>query len=587
MKNLPVLRSTIVRTILFGFLLTILPAFVLCTASEVWTIHALQRETEATYSTKISITSEAFSDNLSTLQAAASTLMLERKVISISAQPADRIDLYALHDFSDWLKLQFSSVFMDSEIIVVFPRQGMAVSSKLGVDRLEKYSSLGDLSSLSAAQTSWQLRPSCRQPDRQCLSMIMGYVRPEQSFPIVILEIASGELTRQMNNLLIPDVRMQSAFLRDTRGEFFTVDPSGLLSEELISALREDIKGSDGVSPYYEKAGGASLKVTPIYLPDMSCVIGVVFSEREIFQPILNIIGLLILIVVLGVAASAGYLLLVYRKVYSPVQLLTDSMRQVAGGDLSICVQVKEKDEFGFLAEQFNLMTQRLNKLMDETYLLEIRLQKAQIRFLRSQINPHFLSNSLFYIYNMIKSQELDSAADMTVYLGKYYRLGTRLDSLKLPLSQEVENIRLYLKIHQIRMTGRFSFTCQVRDGLEDFEIPTLSLQTIVENAVQHAFRKLDAPARVDVLACREDGDILLKVEDNGSGIPEDELQAILERLERPENMDELHGLQNVYFRVMTMFGGDTSFRIEPALPHGTRVVIRIKDKSTALEGGN
>lgn len=587
MKSLPVLRSTIVRTILFGFLLTIVPAFILCVISEVWTIRTLQSETEATYSTKITITTETFSDNLSTLQATASPLLLEHEVISIAAQPADHINLYTLHDFSNRLKLQFSSTFMGADVIVVFPQQGMAVSSKLGVDKLEKYPALKDLSALPAAQASWQLRPSYRQPERQCLSMLMGYVRPEQSFPVVILEIDCTELARQMDNLLIPDIHMQSVFFSDVRGEFFTVDPSGLLSDEVISALRENTKSTVNPIPYYENAGKTPLKVTPVYLSDMGCVLGVAFSEKEIFQPILNIIILLVLIVALGVAASLMYLFLVYRKVYSPIQALTDSMQKVADGDLTVSVPVKGKNEFSFLAERFNHMTQRLNKLVEESYLLKIRLQKAQIRFLRSQINPHFLSNSLFSIYNMIKSQELDSAADMTVYLGKYYRLGTRLDSLKLPLSQEVENIRLYLKIHQIRMSGRFSFTCQVRDGLDDFEIPTLSLQTIVENAVQHAFRKLDAPARVEVLACREDGDILLRVEDNGSGIPGDELQAILERLERPESMDELHGLQNVYFRVMTMFGEDTSFRIEPVLPHGTRVVIRIKDKSTALEGGN
>lgn len=571
-------RSTIVRTVLLGFMLTIVPAFILCVASEVWTIRALQSETEATYSTKITITTETFSDNLSTLQATASTLLLEHEVISIAAQPEDNIDLYTLHDFSNRLKLQFSSTFMDADVIVVFPQQGMAVSSKLGVDKLEKYPALKDLSALSAVQASWQLRPSYRHPERQCLSMMMGYVRPEQSFPIVILEIDCSELSRQMNNLLIPDINMQSAFFSDVQGEFFTVDQPGLLSGEVIDALRRNTKNTADPIPYYENAGITPLKVTPVYLSDMGCVIGVAFSENEIFQPILNIILLLILIAALGVAASLMYLFLVYRKVYSPIQSLTDSMRKVADGDLSVSVPVRGKNEFSFLAEQFNLMTHRLNKLVEESYLLEIRLQKAQIRFLRSHINPHFLSNSLFCIYNMIKSQEPDSAADMAVYLGKYYRIGAQLDSLKLPLAQEVDNIRMYLKIHQIRMNGRFSFSCEVQEGLEDFEIPTLSLQTIVENSVLHAFRKLNAPAHVNVRAYHENENIILEVEDNGSGIPQEELDAILGRLSRPESLDELHGLQNVYFRVMTMFGETTSFQIEPVAPHGTRISIRIKN---------
>ena len=579
MSAFPVTKSTIVRTILFGFLLTILPAFILCMASEVWTIGALQRETEATYSTKITITSEAFSHNLSTLQAAASTLLLEHDVVAIAAQPPERMDLYALSKFSALLKLQYSSAFMGAEVIVAFPQHGVVVSSKNGVDKLEKYPMLEDFQSLEGTSASWQLRPSYRQPERRCLSMLMGYVRPEQSFPVVILEIDCDQLTRQMNNLLIPEVLMQSAFFCDVRGEFFTLDQSGLLSEEVLAALWEETKSGINSGSYYEDAGRTRLKVTPVYLPNMGCVMGVAFSEKEIFQPILIIISILISAAVLGVVSSIVYLFLVYKKVYSPVQLLTDSMQKAASGDLSVSVPVKGNNEFSFLAEQFNYMIQRLQKLVDETYLLEIRLRKAQIRFLRSHINPHFLSNSLFYIYNMIKSQELDSAADMAVYLGRYYRLGAQLDSLKLPLSQEVDNISLYLKIHQIRMSGCFSFSCFVQDGLEDFEIPTLSLQTIVENAMTHAFRKLNAPARVDVRACREEDSIILEVSDNGSGIPQEELEAILSRLQRPENMDELHGLQNVYFRVMTMFGEDTEFKIEPALPHGTRVTIRIQSR--------
>ncbi len=577
MSAFPMTKSTIVRTILFGFLLTIPPAFILCIVSEVWTIRALQRETETTYSTKITITSEAFSDNLSTLQASASTLLLEHDVIAIAAQSPERVDLYALSQFSALLKLQFSSAFMDADVIVAFPQQGMAVSSKRGVDKLEKYPQLEDFQSLEGTQPTWQLRPSYRQPERKCLSMLMGYVRPEQSFPVVILEIDCGELARQMDNLFIPDILMQSAFFCDVQGEFFTLDQPGLLSEEALGSLREGTKSDMSLGFYYEDVGSTRLKVTPVHLPDMGCVMGVAFSEREIFQPILNIISILIFAAVLGVVSSLVYLFLVYRKVYSPVQLLTDSMQKAAGGDLSVSVQVKGNNEFSFLAEQFNYMIQRLQKLVEETYLLEIRLRKAQIRFLRSHINPHFLSNSLFYIYNMIKSQEPDSAADMAVYLGRYYRLGAQLDSLKLPLSQEADNISLYLKIHQIRMSGRFSFSCCVQEGLEDFEIPTLSLQTIVENAMTHAFRKLNAPARVDLRACREDDSVILEVSDNGSGIPPEELDAILSRFQRAESMEELHGLQNVYFRVMTMFGKDTEFKIEPVLPHGTRVTIRIK----------
>ncbi len=576
MKNFSMRQSTIVRTTLLGFLVTVLPMFILCIIAEFWTIQALQKETQETYSTKLSMTSEVFSDNLETLQSTASKLLLDHDVVSMTAQPRDHMNLYAFADFRDQLQLQFSSSFMNADVIVVFPAQGLAVSSKRGVDKLEKYPGLSDISILEKTPALWSLQPSYRDPQRQTLSVQMGYVRPEQSFPIVIIEIAQEELTRQMENLLLPGVTVQSAFFRDIGGRSFVVGTQQILSDNELDLLAERLRTVKDIEPYYKSSGDIRLRVSPVYLPYLCGVIGVAFDETEILQPIFQTIYLLVALVVFGVLTSAAYLCVVYRKVYYPMHMLTEYMKKVAKGDLTARIQVMGHNEFEVLADQFNHMTQKLSDLMKQTYSLEIELRKAQVRFLRSQINPHFLSNSLFCVYNMIKSCNLDSAADMVVYLGKYYRLGVRLDDLKLPLEQEMENIRLYLKIHQLRMAGNFSFTCEICDGLEEFQVPSLSLQTVVENAVQHAFKKKTGPAQVDVAAYTEPGSVILSVTDNGSGIPREELDAIRFRIDEPEQGDELHGLQNVSNRMRLLFGAGVKFTISLAEPHGTAVVIRI-----------
>lgn len=92
----------------------------------------------------------------------------------------------------------------------------------------------------------------------------------------------------------------------------------------------------------------------------------------------------------------------------------------------------------------------------------------------------------------------------MAIYLGQYYRIGAHLDKQELTLAQEVENILPYLKIHQIRMSGGLEFTCDIQPGLEDFEIPCLSLQSLVENSITHAFNKIQQSAYLKIQAVRE-----------------------------------------------------------------------------------
>lgn len=153
------------------------------------------------------------------------------------------------------------------------------------------------------------------------------------------------------------------------------------------------------------------------------------------------------------------------------------------------------------------------------------------------------------------------------------------MDKQELTLGQEVENIIPYLKIHQIRMGGSLDFNCDIQAGLEGFEIPCLSLQSLVENAITHAFTKTGKNAYLNIQAVREGGFVLLSVEDNGSGIDSDTREDILRRLQNSDDDGVFHGLQNVYARLRLLHGEQVSISIEPIPSGGTRVCLRIPDK--------
>lgn len=573
-KKMSFFQSTIVRTVFGGFLLIILPLTTLSSFCLSWGAEHLQDEMTRSYYSSAKIVSESLSDSLLTLQNTAATYLLDDECIRLSAVSAAEPNYFSLARFHSRIRQQFLSSFLEADMTCVFPAQQLAVSTKNGVDHLSRYPLLSDLEELGRSQPAWALRPSYRDPEKQCLSIAIGYVHAAQTRPVIILEISEEALDSQLSGLLPESSGVQASFFLDYQGAWTASDPSGYLTEAAIEDVPGHMESGDIFST--AEANGKYLRIVPVQMDDIRCVLGIAFDEQIILAPVTFMKRVLTVLLITGFLLTTAYLLHGYRKVYIPTQMLVSSMERLALGELSVRVDQKLKGEFQVLAENFNSTAQRLETLVKEKYLAEVKLKSAQVNFLRSQINPHFLYNSLFNLYNMIKSQELDNAADMAIYLGQYYRIGAHLDKQELTLAQEVENILPYLKIHQIRMSGGLEFTCDIQPGLEDFEIPCLSLQSLVENSITHAFNKIQQSAYLKIQAVREGDFVALSVEDNGSGIDEADKEAILRRLENYNEEGEVHGLQNIYARLHLLHGEQVSLSIEPAEPRGTRVCLRI-----------
>lgn len=576
-KKLSFFQSTIVRTVFVCFLLTIVPITFLCSACLDWGAGLLQDEVTHSYYSSTKIVSDSLSDNLITLQNAAAAYLLDDECITLSGISASKPNLYFFAKFNSRVKQQFLSSFLDADMICVFPAQSLAVSTKNGVEHLSSYPLLTDLENLGDKHPVWAFRPSYRDPNERCLSIVIGYVHAAQTRPIIILEIDEKALSAQLSNLLSKNSGVQASFFQDYQGAWTSFDPDGYLIQPSINGLLEHIE--DVPSFYSTESKGTHLRIVPVRMDDIRCVLGLAFDEQSVLAPVIFMRHALIGILVTGSLFTVAYLLRGYRKVYIPTQTLVSSMERLALGDLSVRVEQKQKGEFQILAEHFNSTAQKLETLVKEKYQADVKMKNAQMNFLRSQINPHFLYNSLFNLYNMIKSQDLDNAADMAVYLGQFYRIGAHLDKQELTLGQEVENIIPYLKIHQIRMGGSLDFNCDIQAGLEAFEIPCLSLQSLVENAITHAFTKTGKNAYLNIQAVREGDFVLLSVEDNGSGIDSDTREDILRRLQNSDDDGVFHGLQNVYARLRLLHGEQVSISIEAVPSGGTRVCLQIPDK--------
>lgn len=579
-----IFRSSIIRTMTGGFLLVIVPVMVLCAVSGYLGMRNMRQEEEHSYLSNIHLISDKFSARLKELQMMAATFIIDDEAIELSNTPVEKVNLWQFSQFEKKLSLYFSSQFISADVITVFPAQGVVVSTQYGVEQISSYSLLNNLLQTGPESLTWALRPSCLNPDRQCLSISMGYIDKGQSRPLMIIEIDEQVLTEQLKDLFQENVEVQSSFLIDPNGKSVRLDRQRILGSGIIEKLWNQYR-RDGIPKSYSCwSGGSKLRVVPSILPDYNCIVGVAFDENEILMPVIRMIWLIIIILIFGTLMGAGYLRLAYQKVYFPVCTLVTAMRQVAVGDFTVRADVKGKGEFVLMAGQFNNMAEQLDKLLREKYLAEIKLKKAQLKFLQNQINPHFLYNSLFCLYNMIKSDDLDNAADMAIYLGQYYRIGARFNERDITVQQETENISLYVKIQQLRLSDRLEYSCRIEPGLEKVLIPSLSLQTIVENAMIHAFKTYPGQCILRISVFRREEKIILLVEDNGTGIGKEQLLKIQSQMQQPEEGDDIHGLQNVYCRMQLMFGEQAAMEVTPATPHGTRVQIEIPARGK--EGG-
>jgi two-component system sensor histidine kinase YesM len=199
-------------------------------------------------------------------------------------------------------------------------------------------------------------------------------------------------------------------------------------------------------------------------------------------------------------------------------------------------------------------MAARIEELIEDVLKEQIRSKEANVKQLQSQINPHFLYNTLAYIKSMVELGEKEAAVAMTMNVSRYYRYTTKLSRSLATVREELELVENYLDIHN-RLTDDFEYEIEIDPAMLDMEIPRLSLQPLVENVIVHAFRK---PVQYGIVRIRgnlESGIARLTVEDNGSGIEPAPLEALQARIRQAPGDQIDSGLQNVHQRLMLLFG--------------------------------
>lgn len=339
--------------------------------------------------------------------------------------------------------------------------------------------------------------------------------------------------------------------------------------------VREHVSGvaGDGSVEVAKAEGGFFVVSTPIGAAGLDLVM--VVSAASMLRGSLGLQRFMtISILVVMLFTAAAWVRFSYQ-VINPIRRLAGTIEQFSDGNTNLAAVVETQDEIGELARAYNRMLDRLNQLIEEVYVEQIHRRDAEWDALQAQINPHFLNNTLNSIGALAR---LNGAADITRMVGALSRMFSMIVYEKcheVPLSKELEYVRLYTQIQKIRFGSRLSVTIEVPETLDQISIPRFSLQPLVENAIVHGIEPSTKGGEVFIRGWTEqDGDhLVLELHDTGIGIAPERLREVRETKQAGERRI---GLRNIDERIRTRFGSGFGVTVESRLGEGTTVTVRL-----------
>ncbi|WP_433749794.1 sensor histidine kinase [Paenibacillus amylolyticus] len=287
---------------------------------------------------------------------------------------------------------------------------------------------------------------------------------------------------------------------------------------------------------------------------------------------------------VLCMAGIAILAVLLSYRITRPLIRLKHHMIRVEQGDFSQRVAHFSSDEFGQISRGFNRMMEEIHRLFNEVFLLGIQEREAELSALQSQMNPHFIYNTLESINMMAIRQKHAEVSDMVTALGKLLRYTIDKVDRMVPLGEELAFVQSYVRIQQVRYDGKLEIIYDIEEAITEYLIPKLVLQPLVENAVYHGIEGQENGGVIWVSALKFDHELLISVRDNGKGMTQAKIDELNESISKQPSNEALRchagdslGLNNIAQRLRLIYGEGGSLSIDGSPGQGLVITISIQ----------
>lgn len=263
---------------------------------------------------------------------------------------------------------------------------------------------------------------------------------------------------------------------------------------------------------------------------------------------------LIILFFLFVFGACILFFICVYRLIHKPLHQFTNAFEELEKGNFSVTIDDTSSADFAYLFRSFNTMTSKLNRLIEQDYNQKMLLQKAELKQLQAQINPHFLYNSFFMLQRMIKMGLSDESQEMASALGKYFRYLTRNNMDNVTLETEYEHAKTYAYIQGLRFTGRIQIEFEdLPAEYKNLPVPKLILQPLLENAFNYGLNNKMENGLLKIHFLHSGDSLTIIVEDNGEELTDELLQSLENKLNTAKETStdyEMTGLLNIQRRL-------------------------------------
>ncbi|MFX3632009.1 MAG: sensor histidine kinase [Candidatus Pristimantibacillus sp.] len=302
-------------------------------------------------------------------------------------------------------------------------------------------------------------------------------------------------------------------------------------------------------------------------------------SKERLFAKI-NAIFLYYFIIFISSLLFVFMLMLpIIHNIIKPVSRLTHAMKRISVGDLNTVVSIKSKDELEILGNGFNRMAEQLKDYMESSVQHEQTKRKMQVDLLMSQINPHFVYNTLNTVIYLSHAGRNKEAASITEALISILQdtIKTGDGAVMSTLHEEQQIIQQYGVIQQTRYPDTFRIEWRIPESLAEVIIPRMALQPLVENALFHGLCPSDQQDGIITITAEQAGQQLhIQVADNGVGMTESDLQQLLIEMDKPRDPNREGGIamRNIKERIQFLYGDQYGLSIESVNNKGTTILI-------------
>lgn len=350
----------------------------------------------------------------------------------------------------------------------------------------------------------------------------------------------------------------------------YKVLPEELKTFDFLSVLANS-QEQDGIIEYKNE----QLIVQYIPLEPIECsLIGIV--------PLANYMGdspdsgLIITVVIIIALIVFGIIIhLVSNQLTKRLKDLVNGLKSVRNDNINIKMPVKYNDEFGELAVSFNRMTDRIHELIESVYKAQIMEKESELKALESQINPHFLYNTLSTISWMARKVDAKNIDDLTFQLSRFYRLVLSKGNSIITVNDEIELLKSYVEIEKTRFDDQFQVEFDLDEKAYQYKMIKIILQPIAENAIIHGIAPKDSMGTLVVRLRQDEHYLYFSIIDDGVGIARNVLDSI-KKGEITKKRESGYAIQNVIERIKAVYGdqGHISIFSRPGIGCSVRIVI-------------